>query len=367
LNLKTCPKCGTLFTRDNRKYRVSVSIKGQRVNRILDNLTLARETEASIKGDMIRGEYDIASHKTNKTPTMNQVWEKYLLWAKEHKKSWRDDEYYYRKHIEPRFGTRQLDNVKGFDIEKMKLDLKKDMNARGKPYAAQTIKHQICILRRLYNLAKKWGLYDGGNPVDTVQMPKVNNRRTECLSDEELGRLIETLDAWPCVDSAAFVKFALYTGLRRGELFRLEWDHIDFERGWITLKNPKGGIDQTLPISDQALDVIRVLSVESKYVFPGKAGGMRTDFKGPWDRIRKAADLPEDFRLHGLRHNFASHLVSNGVDLAVVKELLTHKDMSTTQRYAHLRPDAVKDAARRAGELLSPKRRADVLTINERG
>ena len=90
-------------------------------------------------------------------------------------------------------------------------------------------------------------------------------------------------------------------------------------------------------------------------MFPGKDGQQRTDFKGPWQRIRKAAGLPESFRFHGLRHHFASTLVSAGYDLLVVQKLLTHKDSRTTQRYAHLSPGALKDAALKSGELLQPK------------
>ena len=70
---------------------------------------------------------------------------------------------------------------------------------------------------------------------------------------------------------------------------------------------------------------------------------------------RKAAGLPADFRFHGLRHHFASALVSNGVDLSVVSALLTHKDMGTTQRYAHLAPGVVKAAAQKSADILTPK------------
>jgi site-specific recombinase XerD len=101
--------------------------------------------------------------------------------------------------------------------------------------------------------------------------------------------------------------------------------------------------------------VLKGLKMTSPFVFPGKGGQQRTDFKGPWLRIRKAAGLPENFRLHGLRHHFASTLVSAGYDLLMVQKLLTHKDSRTTQRYAHLAPGALKEAARKSGELLTPK------------
>ncbi len=355
LDAKKCSKCGAAFTRD-KKYRVRVQVKGKRISRVVDNLTIAREVEAALKGDLVRDEFEIADHKPQERPlALADVWEKYLPWAKEHKKSWRDDEYYYRAHIEPRFGAKPLADITAFDIEKMKTEMKKGKNARGKPFAAQTIKHQLVIIRRLFNLARKWNLYDGKNPVDSVSMPKVDNQKTEMLTDEEARRLLDTLDSWPNKESAAFIKFAMFTGMRRGELMRLAWNDVDFERGAVTLRNPKGGKTTTISVSTQALDTVRDLPVTSELVFPGKGGMTRYDFKGPWQRIRKAAGLPVDFRFHGLRHHFASTLVSNGVDMAVVSKMLTHKDLSTTQRYAHLSPGALKEAARMSGELLTPK------------
>jgi site-specific recombinase XerD len=75
--------------------------------------------------------------------------------------------------------------------------------------------------------------------------------------------------------------------------------------------------------------------------------------------------LPDGFRLHGLRHNFASTLVSNGVDLLVVQKLLTHKDAKTTARYAHLAPGTIRDAALKSGDLLTPKPKSNVVKIGE--
>ncbi len=360
---KVCRKCGEPFQRD-RCFRVDVSVKGQRVTQFAQNLTIAREIEARLKSDMLRGEFDINAHKPKKTLTLGDIWEKFLEWAKEHKKTWRDDLYYYREHLEPRFAKKALEAITPFEIEKMKLEMKRGVSKRGTPFAAATIKHQVVLLRRLFNVARKWELYEGKNPVEQVQMPKLDNQQTEFLADEETERLLEVLETWPCRDSADFVKFAMLTGLRRGEIFRLKWEDLDFDRGMITLQAPKGGKTVTLPLSDEAMAVLRNRQITSPFVFPGKQGAMRADFKGPWERIRKAAGLPESFRFHGLRHNFASQLVSSGVDLAVVKELLSHKDMTTTQRYAHLKPDSVREAARKAGKLLTaPKGKEKVLRI----
>ncbi len=362
LAAKSCSKCGAVFTRD-KKYRVCVSVKGQRVTRLCDNLTVAREAETAIKTDMLRDEFDITAHRKKKVVTLGDVWEKFFPWAKEHLKCWRTDEGFYRKHIAPRFAEKALDGITPLDIERMKLEMKKSFTPHGKPYSAQTIKHNLNLLSRLYNRAIKWGMFNGESPVKKVQPVRVDNQKTEFLTDEEANRLLKVLDEWPCRVSAAFVRFAMFSGLRRGEIIKLTWDDVDFERGMVTLRDPKGGKTQTIPLSEEALSALRSLEITGEHVFPGKSGGERCDFKGPWVRIRKAAELPEDFRFHGLRHHFASTLVSNGVDLAVVKELLTHKDMTTTQRYAHLAPDAVKRAALKSGKLLMGKQKADVIDL----
>lgn len=366
---KVCSKCGQPFPREGKKYRVSVTVKGKTVARVLDNLTIAKEAENTIKSDMLRDEYDITAHQVKKVVTLGDVWEKYLPWAKDHKTTWKDDEYHYHKHLEPRFGMKPLEEITPLDIERLKMDLKNSLNAHGKPYQPATIKHQLVLLRRLFNVAIKWGMFSGQNPMVQVSMPKIDNQVTEFMTDEQMENLLNTLETWPCRESAAFVRFAMLSGLRRGELFKLRWQDVDLDRGFITLREPKGGKTTTLPVSEQALDVLKSLPLQGIYVFPGKEGNQRTDFKGPWERIRKAAGLPEDFRFHGLRHNFASHLVSNGVDLAVVQSLLTHKDAGTTQRYAHLLPAVVQEAARKSGELLTmsagKKKAADVLPMKK--
>lgn len=350
LDAKSCSSCGAVFGRDKR-YRICVSLKGKRVTKVCDNLTLAREAESALKADMVRGQLDI--QKAKPAPLLDEVWGKYLPWAKEHKKTWKDDFYHYGRHIQPRFGKKPLDKISPIDVERMKMELKQGKNQHGKPFAPATIKHMIIFLNRLYNVAIMWGLYKGDNPIRAVQKPKLDNQRTEFLTSEEVKRLLKTLDEWPIKESADFVKFALFTGFRRGELFRLRWEDIDFSKAMVTLRDPKGGKTETVPISPKALDVLKSIEERNGYVFPGKHGQQRTDFKFPWMRIRKAAGLPENFRFHGLRHNLASHLVSNGVDLYTVGKLLCHRNTSTTARYAHLADEALRKAATMSGELLS--------------
>jgi len=349
---KKCPKCGAIVSR-NKKYRVIVRVNGIRVTRSVDNLELAKDVEARFKTDIARGELRI---KKAKAVTIDELWAKYLPWIKANKKTWRDDEYNFNRHLRPAFGPRRLDAISPFLIESFIVKMKKGESRRGTPYALATIKHQLVLLTRLYSVAEKWGIYSGDNPCRKVKKPRLNNQVTEFLNDDELGRLLDALRNWPNRMSAGFVLFCLHTGLRRGELFRLTWGDISFNQCTVTLRSPKGKIDQTLPLSGKAIEVLKTLPREfdTPWVFYGKGGGKRTDFKGPWLKIKKAAGLPDGFRLHGLRHHFASSLVSAGVDLYTVQKLLCHKDSSMTQRYAHLSDKALRDAVNLSDTLLGP-------------
>jgi integrase len=152
------------------------------------------------------------------------------------------------------------------------------------------------------------------------------------------------------------MKLALCTGMRRGEMFKLRWEDLDFERGFITIKDPKGGADQKIPLNDTARQVLNNHPrTESPFVFFGRGGKRRTDINKSLRKIRKEAGLPKTFRsLHGLRHYFASALASTGeVDLYTLQKLLTHKSPVMTQRYAHLRDQALKRGSDVASRLIS--------------
>jgi integrase len=152
------------------------------------------------------------------------------------------------------------------------------------------------------------------------------------------------------------MKLALFTGLRRGEMLKLKWDDIKFDLGFIFLKDPKGGPDQQVPLNDAARELLNNHPrTKSPYVFPGRDGGQRVNVYHALNEIKKKANLPKDFRpLQGLRHVYASMLASSGqVDLYTLQKLLTHKDPKMTQRYAHLRDEALKRASNLAGELIN--------------
>jgi integrase len=218
-------------------------------------------------------------------------------------------------------------------------------------YAPATIKHVIVLIKRVYSWSIEMGLYEGVNPASRIKLPKLNNEITECLTKAEITRLLSMLDRWRNQMAALLIKFALFTGLRRGELFRLKWGDVDLDNGWIDLRETKSGTDNKLPVSKKAMDVLHrakqfAPSQECPYVFPNRRGNKRTTIGNTWTRIKKAADLPKDFRFHGLRHTFASYLASSGkVSQYTLQKLLTHKTPQMTQRYAHLFDETLRQGA----------------------
>ncbi len=115
---KQCRSCGEPFAKNDRRYRIDVSVKGRRIIRFTHSLAPAGEIESSPKTDMLRKEFDITAHKPNNFITFNHVWERYLPSAREHKKTWRDDDYHYGKHIQPRFAETAFEMIMPFEIER---------------------------------------------------------------------------------------------------------------------------------------------------------------------------------------------------------------------------------------------------------
>jgi integrase len=147
------------------------------------------------------------------------------------------------------------------------------------------------------------------------------------------------------------VLLAMNTGLRRGELFHLQWTDVDLSRNYLTVRGgaTKSGDTRHVPLHEetaQALQRWHRTARGSTYVFPGKDGGRLTSIRSAWCRLLREANI-SDFRWHDLRHHFASQLVMASVDLNTVRELLGHSDIAMTLRYAHLSPDHKAEAVGR--------------------
>jgi integrase len=263
----------------------------------------------------------------------------------------------YNLYLKDSFGAKEPHEVGGLDIERLSRGLQKTRaKLRGLPQSTKTLsaatqRSVLILLKRIVNYGVRNGLCVG-MPV-RITPPKVSTISVEDLNAEELQRLLDAIEADSNTDAKAIMRLALFSGMRRGEIFKLRWQDVDFDRGFIRLVDPKGGQDQTIPLNQAARAVLEGHPRTSEYVFPGVDGGKRVSIQAASRRIRDRAGLPKSFRpLHGLRHAFASRLASSGlVDMYTLQKLLTHKSPMMTQRYAHLRDDTLRRASELAGSL----------------
>jgi integrase len=314
-----------------------------------DDMTPARA--AGIRADRIEGKRlsrkEIRQQKEQKKAyTIGQLWESYKD-SRPENKSLITDVGRYKNYIKPHFGTKEPQELLLTDIDKLNNTLKKKL-------APQTVKHILNLLGWIVNFGVKRNLC-AGIPFH-IEKPEVHNEKTEDLTPDELEKLLDAIEKDENIHAKNMMKLTLFTGVRRGEMFKLKWEDINYNRGFISLVDPKGGPDQKIPLNDAAREILSDHpKTDSPYVFPGKDGKKRVTIRKPVNRIKKNAGLPKDFRpLHGLRHTYASMLASSGkVDLYTLQKLLTHKDPRMTQRYAHLRDEALKKASNLAGEMVT--------------
>ena len=279
--------------------------------------------------------------------TISKLWTAYTE-AKPNLKGIVTDKNRFENYLDPAFGKKEPAELIPLDVDRLRLKLLKTKSPG-------TVKNVMELLRRIINYGVNKQLCQG--PGFRIEMPKVNNIKTEDLSPKQLKKLLKAIEKDDHEQAGDMMLMALYTGMRRGELFRLEWRDIDKDRGFILIRDPKGGIDQTIPLNDAARDVLdnHPKRKGSPFIFPGRGGKQRTDVNKAVGKIKKAAGLPAGFRaLHGLRHVYASMLASSGqVDLYTLQKLMTHKSPLMTQRYAHLRDEALKQASNLAGSIVA--------------
>lgn len=282
-----------------------------------------------------------AAQAEKEKPTISRLWELYKV-NKPNLKGLTSDENRFQNHINPAFGKKQPAEIVTLDVDRLRLSLLKT-------HQPATVKNVLELLRRIINFGVKRGHCPPLDPSRLhFDMPKLDNERTEQLTPDQLTALLKAMDEDPHITAANMMRMALYTGMRRGELFRLQWKDVDFERGFIFIKESKGGKAAHIPMPGPARELLQSIpQTDSPYVFPGRNGKQRVCIKTPLARIRDNAGLPKDFRpMHGLRHAWASMLASSGkVDLYTLQKLLTHKSPLMTQRYAHLADEAMQRAA----------------------
>ncbi|MBF0564028.1 MAG: site-specific integrase [Nitrospirae bacterium] len=261
--------------------------------------------------------------------TFKQLADQYLTWA-ERQRSFRSKRGFILQLVEAfgnipvrRFNTMMLEQ---FQTERM---------AKGNKPA--TVNRLLATIKHMFTKAVQWEMVEdfAFKKVRQVKLLQENNRRLRYLPQEECQALLNNCDShlYPIVVTA------LNTGCRKAEILSLKWENVDLKHGFILLDTTKNGERREIPINTTLKSVLQSVKrrLDVPYVFFDHAGKSYNDVRRSFNTACRKAGI-KDFHFHDLRHTFASHLVMAGVDITSVKELLGHKTLTMTLRYAHLAP-----------------------------
>jgi site-specific recombinase XerD len=204
----------------------------------------------------------------------------------------------------------------------------------------------MALIKHIFSLAEKWEVIEK-SPAMNISKLEENNIKERYLSDGETENLLRELKLCEHTVVPALIEFLILTGARKSEATNAKWSYMDIENAIWTVPLSKSGHSRQIILSQAAITILekrKGLAKDNPYVFANSKTGLPiTNFYMEWDKIRKNAGIP-DVRIHDLRHNFASVLVNSGRSLYEVQILLGHADIKTTQRYAHLEKNTLKDA-----------------------
>lgn len=317
-----------------------------------NTLAGAKVYEASLRSRLARGEslITITKEKVEEIITFKEFAKTWLevyvknnnsLSEKQHKEGC------LRLYLVPYFGKYPLDQIGNLDIENFKAKMMKTK------LSEDSINHFLSTLSTCLKTAVEWDII---KTIPRIKRLKVPPKKFDYLTEDEADKILAQSEG--LIKEMIF--FALKTGVRFGELIALDWDDIDFQEKQITIRRSivRGVMGTTksnkiryIPLISSVADMLNKRYKSHGFVFirHGTHFSQHYSCKKLYQACRKAG--VRKIGWHKLRHTFASHLAQNGVAIQAIKELLGHSDITTTMRYAHLSPSALRAAM----NVLEPK------------
>ena len=314
----------------------------------------AKKLATGLLSDVLRGGDPVADAvATRNAPSIADLAEQYYeihALPKKRKKSAANDRSMLDRLVLPRLGKQKVLDVCHRDIQTFHNSLK------ATPYQANRV---LSVLSKMFELSISWGMRSE-NPAKGIEKFH-EEKRHRWLSTDELTRLGAALDRHRNQKAANAIRLQLLTGARIGEVLSAQWADFDLDRGvWIKPSHhTKQKRTEHLPLAKAAVALLEEVHEAqrsgSNFVFSGKSKFKPlVDLKKFWKSLIADADIT-DYRIHDNRHTHASQLVSSGMSLAIVGRLLGHTNPMTTQRYAHLADEPLREAAEMMANKMNKK------------
>lgn len=339
------------------KWCIRYSYKGKTVRETIGKYEYAVKAYHARKAQIAEGafeqQYGFRVQK-QKLPTFMEFADKFLedyCDAPHRKVSLRRNYVNDLKALIPFFGTMRLDEITKWHVQKFRTERAKQIaKCTGKVISPKTVNRSLASLKRMFNVAKSWGLIKE-NPVLGIEMFPEKQTKLEYLMPEECRRLIDAADNY----FKPILTMAIHTGMRKGEILGLKWNQGDLRNMLIRLDESKTVRTQLeyVPLGRTVCKILAKLERQGEYVFYMERGeGPLRDIRRPFRKALEKSGIAAErkrggkspLRFHDLRHTTTSNMAMVRIPLDVVQRQLRHKCITTTQRYAHLSPDYMREA-----------------------
>jgi integrase len=194
-----------------------------------------------------------------------------------------------------------------------------------------SLKRELTPVRHLFEVARdEWGLPVKENPLDRLQLDAPDQRRERRLRPGEFEKLLDAAKACRNKFIPPVIRFAVATGMRRGEILAMRWTDLNREQRSLLIPETKNGHSRTIPLTSAALEVLNQESEGKDRIFPTTANAFRL----AWEKVKLRARI-EDLHFHDLRHEAISSFFEKGLSTPEVALISGHKDMRMLFRFSH--------------------------------
>jgi integrase len=313
------------------KWQVCIRIKNYpTITKTFNEKSLASQYGRDIESKMDRCVFE--DYTAAASTTLGQILTRYRDEITPKKKGYKEETPKINLLLRHRISSYNLMQLKSSHLYKLKEEMLQTK-------APKTVNDYLQLISHTWKTAKKvWNMtLPQQNPVELVQLEKVNNKRDITLTLDEYKKLLDAAENSKLNNLKDVIEFAYITGARFGEIQRLERTSINFEKKIITFSDTKNGADRTIPMANKIIEIIK------KYPFGNKIFILKKEqFRFYFEQARSKAGL-NHFRFHDLRACAITNMVLSGMNIAEVSSISGHKTWSQLRRYTRIKPEQLLD------------------------